>query len=91
MGDLQGFRPLRRVAVERPVPLSLTITADPGSDLHRDIEAFDKYGTPYTAPTGTADAEIDLPGGLGGAITGGSVRLEPAASTRTAGHDTGSR
>jgi hypothetical protein len=77
--------------VERPVPLSLTITADPGSDLHRDIEAFDKYGTPFTAPTGTADAEIDLPGGLGGAITGGSVRLEPAASTRTAGHDTGSR
>jgi hypothetical protein len=73
--------------VERPVPLSLTITADPGSDLHRDIEAFDKYGTPFTAPTGTADAEIDLPGGLGGAITGGSVRLEPAASTRTAGHD----
>lgn len=70
--------------VERPVPLSLTITADPGSDLHRDIEAFDKYGTPFTAPAGTADAEIDLPGGLGGTITGGSVRLEPAASTRTA-------
>jgi hypothetical protein len=73
--------------VERPVPLSLTITADPASDLQRDIEAFDKYGTPFTAPAGTADAEIDLPGGLGGTITGGSVRLEPAASTRTAGHD----
>ena len=70
--------------VERPVPLSLTITADPGSELHRDIEAFDKYGTPFTAPAGTADAEIDLPGGLGDTITGGSVRLESAASTRTA-------
>ncbi len=73
--------------MERPVPLSLTITADPGSDLHRNIEAFDKYGTPFIAPTGTADAEIDLPGGLGGTVTGGSVRLEPAASTRTAGHN----
>ncbi len=70
--------------VERPVPLSLTITADPGSELHRDIEAFDKYGTPFTAPAGTAEAEIDLPGGLGDTITGGSVRLESAASTRTA-------
>lgn len=73
--------------VERPVPLSLTITADPGSELHRDIEAFDKYGTPFTAPAGTADAKIDLPSGLGGTVTGGSVRLEPAASTRTAGHN----
>lgn len=73
--------------VERPVPLSLTITADPGSDLHRDIEAFDKYGTPFNAPAGTADAEIDLPGGLASTITGGSVRLEPAASTRRQGHD----
>ena len=73
--------------VERPVPLSLTITAEPGSDLGRDIEAFDKYGTPFTALAGTADAEIGLPGGLGGTITGGSVRLEPAAKTRTAGHD----
>lgn len=73
--------------VERPVPLSLTITADSGSDLHRDIEAFDKYGTPFTAPAGRVDAEIDLPGGLGGTVTGGSVRLEPAARTRPAGHD----
>ena len=45
--------------VERPVPLSLTITAESGSDLDRDIEAFDKYGMPFTAPGGGADAEID--------------------------------
>jgi len=73
--------------VERPVPLSLTITAEPGSDLDRDIEAFEKYGTPFTAPAGTADAELDLPGGLGGTITGGSVRIERAAGTSAAGHD----
>ena len=65
--------------VERPVPLSIRITAEPGSDLERDLEAFDKYGTPFTAPTGTTDAEIALPGGLGGTVTGGSVRIEAPA------------
>jgi hypothetical protein len=61
---------------ERPVPLSIRITAEPGSDLERDLEAFGKYGTLFTAPTGTTDAEIALPGGLGGTVTGGSVRIE---------------
>jgi len=84
------FRVLARCAeslIERPVPLSIRITAEPGSDLHRDIEAFDKYGTPFTAPTGTANADIGLPGGLGGSITGGSVRIEPAAGPPGAGYD----
>jgi hypothetical protein len=27
---------------ERPVPLSIHITAEPGSDLERDLEAFEK-------------------------------------------------
>jgi hypothetical protein len=43
------FKVLARCAeslVERPVPLSLRITAEPGSSLCRDIEAFDRYGTP---------------------------------------------
>jgi hypothetical protein len=75
--------------VERAVPLSLRITAEAGSALHRDIEAFDKYGTPFTAPAGTTDAELDLPGGLGGPVTGGSVRLEPAAGTGSAAKDIG--
>jgi hypothetical protein len=73
--------------VERAVPLSLRITAEPGSVLHRDIEAFDKYGTPFTAPAGTTDAELDLTGGLGGPVTGGSVRLEPAVGTGSAAYD----
>jgi hypothetical protein len=73
--------------VERPVPLSVAITTDPGSVLHHDIEASDKYGTPFTAPAGTADAEIDLPGGLASTITGGSVQVEPAAGTLTQRHD----
>ena len=72
---------------ERPVPLSIWITAEPGSDLQRDIEAFDKYGTPFTAPMGTTNAEITLPGGLGGTITGGSVRIEVPAGASGAGHD----
>ena len=72
---------------ERPVPLSIWITVDPGSDLQRDIEAFDKYGTPFTAPAGTTDAEIALPGGLGGTVTGGSVRIEAPAGAPEAGYD----
>ena len=72
---------------ERPVPLSIRITAEPGSDLERDLEAFDKYGTPFTAPTGTTDAEITLPGGLGGTVTGGSVRIEAPAGAAEAGYD----
>ena len=72
---------------ERPVPLSIWITVDPGSDLQRDIEAFDKYGTPFTAPAGTTDAEIALPGGLGGTVTGGSVRIEAPAGPPEAEYD----
>jgi hypothetical protein len=72
---------------ERPVPLSIWITVEPGSDLQRDIEAFDKYGAPFTAPAGTTDAEIALPGGLGGAITGGSVRIEAPVGAPGTGHD----
>ena len=72
---------------ERPVPLSIRITVEPGSDLQRDIEAFDKYGTPFTAPAGTTDAEIALPGGLGGTVTGGSVRIEAPAGPPEAGYD----
>lgn len=62
---------------ERPVPLSVQINAEPDTALHRDIEAFSKYGTSFTAPAGTADADVTLPGGLGGTITGASVRIEP--------------
>jgi len=72
---------------ERPVPFSIRITAEIGSDLQRDIKAFDKYGTPFTAPMGTTDAEITLPGGLGGTITGGSVRIGAPASGPASGYD----
>ena len=73
--------------VERPVPLSIRITAEPASDLERDLEACDKHGTPFTAPTGTTDAEIALPGRLGGTVTGGSVRIEAPAGPPGAGYD----
>ena len=63
------------------------ITAEPGSDLERDLEAFDKYGTPFTAPAGTTDAEITLPGGLGGTVTGGSVLIEAPAGPPEAEYD----
>lgn len=73
--------------VERPVPLSVQITARPGSGLERDLEAFDKYGTPFAAPAGSVEADIGLPGGLGGVVTGGSIRIGPVAGPSAQGHD----
>jgi hypothetical protein len=64
--------------VERPVPISIKITADPDSDLHRDIQVFEKYGRPLTTPAGSTEVNFDLPGGLGGAFTGGSASIGPA-------------
>jgi len=64
--------------VERPVPINIKITADPDSQLHRDIQVFEKYGTPLTTPTGSTEGDFDLPGGLGGVFAGGSVSIGPA-------------
>jgi len=52
--------------VERPVPIKIKITTDPDSQLHRDIQVFEKYGTPLTTPTGSTEGDFDLPGWLGG-------------------------
>src|SRR5665647_2900064 len=41
--------------VERPVPISVKITADPDSDLHRDLQVFEKYGRPLTTPAGSTE------------------------------------
>jgi hypothetical protein len=64
--------------VERPVPMNIKITADPDSDLHGDIQVFEKYGKPLTTPAGSTEGNLDLPGGLGGAFTGGSISIGPA-------------
>lgn len=61
----------------RPIPLTLHFSAEPGSALESDLAAFEKFGTPFEAPTGTVTFDADLPGGLGGSFEGGSARIGP--------------
>ena len=58
--------------------MNIKITADPDSDLHGDIQVFEKCGKPLTTPAGSTEGNFDLPGGLGGAFTGGSISIGPA-------------
>jgi hypothetical protein len=73
--------------VERPIPLNLTITADSDGDLRRDTQAFEKYGRPFTAPTGTVHGELGLPGGLGGSIARASLSIGPAGGASSGTYD----
>jgi hypothetical protein len=57
------------------VPGSFQVTAQPGSDLHRAIEQFDRYGRPFRTPKGAAAFDLDLPGGLGGSYTVGEISI----------------
>jgi hypothetical protein len=59
----------------RPIPLNVTFRAEPGSQFAKDLEAFQRYGTPLEAPAGSVDVDADLPGGLGGSFEGASARI----------------
>lgn len=61
--------------LERPIPGSFTITAEPGSVLHRDVELFNRFGRPFETPAGSVTAEVDLPGGLGETIERGQLKI----------------
>lgn len=75
------FARYAEAVIERPVPGSAQITAEPGSDLHRDLELFERYGRPFEAPIGSVTANVDLPGGLGQPIEGGALKIGLAATT----------
>ena len=62
----------------RPIPINVTLKAEPGSELAKQIESFAKYGTPLTTPFGAVDGEFDLPGDLGGVFQDGAIRVGPA-------------
>ncbi|WP_353335370.1 hypothetical protein [Bifidobacterium psychraerophilum] len=59
----------------RPIPINVVIHAEPGSDLQRELANFTKYGTSLSAPIGTVDAKMNLPGGLGGDLTGAGLHI----------------
>jgi hypothetical protein len=60
------FSKMDEALVERPIPITINFQADINTELHRDLELFNKYGRPFEAPAGSATVNADLPGGLGG-------------------------
>ncbi len=50
----------------RPIPIEIAIRAQPDSRIQHELANFVKYGTSVSAPVGTVDIKMDLPGGLGG-------------------------
>ncbi|MGL5856983.1 MAG: restriction endonuclease [Angustibacter sp.] len=69
---------------ERPITIKGTLRAAPDSDLAHEIDAFSTYGAPFTSPEGAFDGDLDAPGGLGGPLKEGTIRIGP-----TADHDLG--
>lgn len=63
---------------ERPITVSGAFKAEPGSEFEQTLQDFHAYGAPFTSPPGAYEGHIDAPGGLGGAIAGGSARVTAA-------------
>jgi hypothetical protein len=57
---------------ERPVPGSMKLAAEPGSELERQINDWVEFGTPLRGVP-AQDVNWDLPGGFGGAFGGGII------------------
>lgn len=61
---------------ERPVPGSMTLVAESGSDLEKKIEDWVRFGTPLTEVPAKG-IRLDLPGGFGGEQGDGVVTVGP--------------
>ena len=57
----------------RPIPIDITIHAKKDLELQHKLTDFFKYGTPVSAPIGTAELKMDLPFGLVGDIFGAGL------------------
>ena len=62
----------------RPIPIEFAIRAEPNSELQHELASFMKYGTSVSAPVGTVDIKMDMPGGLGGDASNAGLRIMPA-------------
>ncbi|WP_328736114.1 hypothetical protein [Streptomyces bobili] len=59
----------------RPIPLSVMIRAEQGSELETALEEFGAFGTPVTVPPENVEFSLDLPGGLGVSDTSGEFSI----------------
>jgi hypothetical protein len=61
---------------ERPIGGEFTVAIPEGDEhLRAQFERFIDYGSPMTMPTGTVSGSLDLPGGLGGELSGASLQV----------------
>ena len=61
---------------ERPITwrLQLAVPAD-DDELREQVQKFIDYGAPLSMPEGTVSGSLDLPGGLGGDLSGASLQV----------------
>ncbi|MEV7081537.1 hypothetical protein AB0N88_23855 [Streptomyces sp. NPDC093516] len=59
----------------RPIPLSVKIRAEKGSELETAMEDFGSFGTPITVPPENVNVSLDLPGGLGVSDSAGEFSI----------------
>jgi hypothetical protein len=71
---------------ERPVPGSMTFSAEPGSMLHEQIEDWTKFGTPLTNVQ-AKDVHWDLPGGFSASYDQANVSVGPSKPEAGALHE----
>ena len=66
---------------ERPISMQFRLTVPEGNDeLRQQVQKFIDYGAPLSMPEGTVSGSLDLPAGLGGAISGASLRVASVIS-----------
>jgi hypothetical protein len=62
---------------ERPIPIRVTWNVEGGHVAPQDLMDWATYGTSFSAPLGSADLLLDLPGGLDGELKGAAVSIGP--------------
>lgn len=74
----------------RPIPITLTATVPEGSAAAQALEDFGKFGSPLSVTSGQGvdlTVSVDLPGGLGGVHTSGTVAFVPPLAPYDASGD----
>jgi hypothetical protein len=63
---------------ERPIPINIAWRVQDDSEEADLLRDWMDFGTPISMPLGSADLDLDLPGGLGGHVPGAAVKLGPS-------------
>ena len=73
------FARFNEATYERPLPIHVTWNVEEGTDAAEALKDWIDFGTPFSAPPGSANLDLDLPGGLGGRVEGAATSVGPPA------------